>query len=414
MLLLLLSSQGGIYEIGCEIAVLVEGGGSELGANRLCGGGDGPVDIGLMSRNWWESEARVERNLGNFQCVNHDTSRGAIQVPIAIDGVALATANGGAAKDCIEKLGGLTKDQLRWIFSSYSVKELEATGWNPSSLPNSDGDDSTHLWSELSSSCASEEILISGADDLSVTYYYFLETVLTDHSRGETFDLSRPNGYTNSAVDEDLVTFLTENDAGIAYFGFYYFQNSNSLYAVPIENSAGQFVTPSDKSVENGTYEPLSRRMYMNLYNDPESLAATVPFVRFGMSDEGSELVEATGYVPIPPTERLDIIAKLNAAVNGKLPIGPSVSYTGGISYNDKNNDETGLGAGSIAGIILLCLFVIGVLSMVVFKKMTTGKEADTGSSNDTKKDPYGKPRTNWAVQEPEVEPPIPSTAQVV
>ena len=71
---------------------------------------------------------------------------------------------------CMVILGGLTLDQLRWIFSNYTEAELIATGWDPSSLANSDGNDATHLWSELSDSCAGAEIKIVGADSESGTY----------------------------------------------------------------------------------------------------------------------------------------------------------------------------------------------------------------------------------------------------
>lgn len=285
-------AQGGIYEIGCGVTVTVQGGGSSIGADRVCGGGDGPVDIGDMSREWKSSEAKVQDNGYVYDCLEHDTSRSAIQIPVAIDGLTVATSLRGGAQECIEILGGLTVDQLRWIYSSYTMAELESTGWDSSSLKNSDGQDSTHFWSELDSSCPETEILIAGADDLSGTYEYFLETVLADHDNGETFALNRPNGYVNSALDEDLVAYVLDNGNAISYFGYsYYFQNSDTLYAAAVKNGAGRYITPNEQSVGDGSYEPLARRIYMNLHDDMAALEATAPFVKFGMSDEGRELV---------------------------------------------------------------------------------------------------------------------------
>eukprot|EP00957_Ditylum_brightwellii_P043276 3279504-Ditylum_brightwellii.AAC.1 len=59
-------------------------------------------------------------------------------------------------------IGGLTFDQIRWIYSSFSEAELVQGGWDPSSVKNSDNDPSTHLWSELDSRCAPVEIHITG------------------------------------------------------------------------------------------------------------------------------------------------------------------------------------------------------------------------------------------------------------
>ena len=210
--------------------------------------------------------------------------------------------SGGAGEACIQTLNGLTIDQLRWIFSSYTEAELVATGWDENALANSDGDDSTHLWSELSDDCPEVEIKIAGPDDQSGTYEYMSETIFADLDNGEIFDSARTEGYFSSADDDELVTFLQENEDAIAYFGFAYYQeNTDTLSAAPIENADGDFVEPTSDSVGDGSYNPLARRIYMNLYNDPAALALTMPFIEFGLDSPG--LVSETGYVPIPSAD---------------------------------------------------------------------------------------------------------------
>ena len=124
---------------------------------------------------------------------------------------------------------------------------------------------------------------------------------------------NRPNGYFNSKEDEDVVLYLEANPGdAIGYFGYaYYFENKEILAAVPIKNEAGEFVTPDSTTVGDGSYNPLARRIYMNLYNDDERLKITTPFIHFGMSEEGSELVARTGYVPIPEAEREEMLSRL-------------------------------------------------------------------------------------------------------
>lgn len=68
---------------------------------------------------------------------------------------------------CIQKLAsaGMSIDTLRWVYSNYDEAQLVASGWNSSSILNSDGDDSTHLWSEIDPECPEEEIALSALTD---------------------------------------------------------------------------------------------------------------------------------------------------------------------------------------------------------------------------------------------------------
>ena len=142
---------------------------------------------------------------------------------------------------------------MRWIYSSYTEAELVASGWDGSALANSDGDDSTHLWSELSADCPEVEIKIAGPDDQSGTYEYMSETIFADMDNGEIFDSARSEAYFSSADDTELVGFLQENEDAIAYFGFAYYQeNTDTLSAAAIENADGSMIVPDADSVGDG------------------------------------------------------------------------------------------------------------------------------------------------------------------
>jgi phosphate transport system substrate-binding protein len=230
---------------------------------------------------------------------------------VAIDGISVVTLAGGAAATCIEGLGGLTLDQLRWIFSNYTSEMLEGTGWDPTSLVSSDGDDTTHLWSELSADCPAIEIKIAGHGSGSGTYDYIAETIFSDMDNGESFDLNRPDGYFNSLADSDIIDFLTTNEDAIGYVGYAYYQeNQDAVSVAAIENADGAFVAPDATTVADGSYNPLSRRIFMNLLNDADALAFTVPFVQYGLGPAGSALVSAVGYVPIPEPSMEIAVAK--------------------------------------------------------------------------------------------------------
>ncbi|KAG7342966.1 PBP superfamily domain containing protein [Nitzschia inconspicua] len=387
---------GGMYEIGCGVKVQVEGGGSRFGADRVCGGAGPPVDIGLMSREWYDDEG-VQNGI-NVQCNDWDTDRNLLQIPVASTGIVLVTASGGDAKKCVDILGGLTKDQLRWIYSSYNEKELEETGWDPSSLPNPDFDPQTHLWSELHSDCASTEILLTGPSDLTEDVYYdFMEEVFDDYDNGEEIATDRPNQYVSGESNSIAVSFLLENGAALGFFGTgFYKRNADALSPVPIQNSAGSFVLPHDSTIQTGSYDLLAKSLYMNVNNDVETLPSTIPLIRYALSDSGTKLVEAAGYVAIVQEKRDQFLASL-CQIEGAPP---SATFCGAPKQRSSNASN-----GAIVGVVTLLVAVVAVVSVYVVRKVRYGKEAD--SNDDANLSPYARSRTNWAEQEATVEEPV-------
>jgi len=348
-----------IYQVGCDTKISVQGGGSSNGAGRVCGNLNrgSPVDIGGMSREWKTKEAKRDGFL--YSCLEPgDPSRSAIQIDVAIDGLTVAVQEGGAAWRCIQVLGGLTIDQLRWIYSSYNDLKLEELGWDPTSLKNSDRNSQTHLLSELDPRCERIEIRIAGADDQSGTYEYFLETILADHDNGETFDTARPGfGYENSDNDEALVAYLQEFGEAISYFGYsYYYANQDALAAIPIQNDSGAYILPTQETIGGGQYTPLARRIFMNVLNNESSLKDTVPFLKFGLSRP--DLVDVTGYVPLPEPDIQIMFSRLDKAQNSEILLEDDRLSTGAI---------VGLAMGSFCG--LLCLVWTGYFCMNMRQK---------------------------------------------
>ncbi|NDB94353.1 MAG: hypothetical protein EB156_05400, partial [Euryarchaeota archaeon] len=143
-----------VYDNSCAgISITVEGGGSSSGAGRVCDNSEKgtPVDIGDMSRDWKGSERNVQANGFVMECLKGDTSRKAAQFIVAFDGLSVVMKKGSPAAACENTMGGFTVDELRWIFSDMTEAQLTAEGW--SGIANSDGDDSTHKWSELNPTC---------------------------------------------------------------------------------------------------------------------------------------------------------------------------------------------------------------------------------------------------------------------
>ena len=99
----------------------------------------------------------------------------------------------------------------------------------------------------------------------------------------------------------------------IGYFGYaYYVENQDTM--VPVKNSAGDYVSPTSTSVQDGTYNPLSRPMFMNLHAADASLAKSAPFLEFGLFTQGGDaLTESVGYVPLGPELDAEMEARISS-----------------------------------------------------------------------------------------------------
>ena len=275
--------------------ISVEGGGSGAGAGRVCGNSakGTPVNIGDMSRDWKATEASRGTDGYTMSCLAGDTTITVTQLTVAIDGLSVVMKSGGAAAACVGAMGGLTVPQLRWIFSTNSTADVAfENGLPPSAIAANDDGDSTKEWGDLSTSsaCMDDEIDIVLPDGESGTYEYFNEVVLDEKGQFRTG--------TQSADDNVLVEGLTGNGDAIGYFGYaYYIANTDVLVAAAVENSAGQMVLPTSTTVRDGTYEPLSRPMFMNVNN--ADWGKVKPFLEWAWSSLGEESIHEVGYVPL-------------------------------------------------------------------------------------------------------------------
>jgi phosphate transport system substrate-binding protein len=303
------------YTAKCPgVTVNVTGGGSTVGARKVCNltSAGFPAEIGNLSREWRTSEANLTAPF-KYACNQGDKTRTLTQVEVAIDGLSVVLINGGLVARCIRNNvtgKGLTIDQLRWIYSNYTQTQLLASGWKASALGNSDGNDNTHLWSELNKACPPFPIKLASPGILSGTFSFFKETVLPNATEG--IAANRPGApLFLSEDDEALVQYVAVSSAdlygdAIVYFGYaYYSENGQLFYGVPIQPiSGGDYIKPTQQTVEDGLYTPLSRRIYMNFLDS--ALPLTAAFLSYGFNPEGIKRLEKTGYVKPTRTEIVD------------------------------------------------------------------------------------------------------------
>jgi phosphate transport system substrate-binding protein len=112
--------------------------------------------------------------------------------------------------------------------------------------------------------------------------------------------------------DNDTLKRVEGSKNGIGFLGYAYFiENQDLVKAVPIENpDTGKCVKPSEKTVQNGSYAPLARPLYIypNLAK-AASNEALKSFVDFYMTKKNlTKTVEDSGYAPLATAQITEAI----------------------------------------------------------------------------------------------------------
>jgi len=195
-----------------------------------------------------------------------------IELPIAYDGLAV-----------------VVNPKNTWA-TSVTVAELK-TLWSPDAQGN------VLRWNQVRSSWPNREVRLFGAGVDSGTYDYFTEAVVGKEgaSRGD---------FTSSEDDNVLVQGIGSDELALGFLPFAYVeQNHDKLKLVPVddgkaENGSGP-LAPSAETVRNGTYQPLSRPLFIYVAKKAAERPEVQKFVDayFG----ASALIREVGYVELTP-----------------------------------------------------------------------------------------------------------------
>ena len=148
-------------------------------------------------------------------------------------------------------------------------------------------------WSDVVPGWPATNIKLFGPGADSGTFDYFTEAI-----NGKA-KASRPD-FTASEDDNVLVTGVSRDKYALAYFGYaYYVENQKKLKAVAIVNKEGKAVLPSKQAVEDGSYNPLARPIFIYVnaasYNKPE----VKEFVEFYLT-HGGQMASEVKYIALP------------------------------------------------------------------------------------------------------------------
>lgn len=218
----------------------------------------GETDINNSSRPIKESEIEATKQNG----IDY------VELPIAFDGISVVV---NPANDWVDYL---TVDELKKI-------------WEPESTVKN--------WSDVRPEFPNEPIKLYGAGTDSGTFDYFTEAIMGKSGASRS-------DYSASEDDHVLVQGVSQDKYSLGYFGYaYYIENVDKMKVVPIKATAdADAVEPTPETIENGTYKPLSRPIFIHvntkaMADKPEVRA----FVEFYL-DNAAELAEAVGYIRLP------------------------------------------------------------------------------------------------------------------
>jgi phosphate transport system substrate-binding protein len=161
-----------------------------------------------------------------------------------------------------------------------------------------------------------------GPGSASGTFEYFTEAV------NGTARASRTD-YTPSEDDNVLVQGVANNPGGLAYFGLaYYEENQSRLHAVSIDNGSGP-VAPSQATVRNGTYAPLSRPIFIYVNAAALRRPQVQQFVQYYINNAAA-ISERVGYVALPAAAYTAYLQRaqqrrVGTAFGGRAAIGASI-----------------------------------------------------------------------------------------
>lgn len=264
-----------------RVRVAVGESGSSAGIRKFC---RGEIHIADASRPIRGGEMDACRAAGV----------GFIEIPVAFDGLTVVVHPSNP-------ITSMTTAQLRQIWSANSrISNFRQV--NPS-------------WPDL-------QMQLFGPGSASGTFEYFTEAI-NGAARSSRTD------YTPSEDDNVLVQGVANNPGGMAYFGLaYYEENHDRLKAIAVDGGAGP-VLPSRQTIEDASYQPLSRPIFIYVNAAAMRRPQVRQFVQFYISNAARYSAQV-GYIPLPASAYQQYLTRAQrrqqgTAFGGRAVIGAGI-----------------------------------------------------------------------------------------
>ncbi|MDD2833438.1 MAG: PstS family phosphate ABC transporter substrate-binding protein [Methylotenera sp.] len=180
-------------------------------------------------------------------------------------------------------------------------------------------------WNQVNPAWPNTPVKLFGPGADSGTFDYFTEAIVgkAKSSRGD---------FTASEDDNVLVKGVVGDIGGLGYFGYaYYEENQDKLTAVAITQKSGKpAVLPSAETIQDGTYQPLARPLFIYVN---ATAAAFKPEVKAYVNyylEQSKPLIEEVKYVALPANEQKAVIKhwkelKPGTGFGGKAEVGVKI-----------------------------------------------------------------------------------------
>jgi len=260
--------------IGGSARLVIGISGTGGGFKKFC---NGETDINNASRPIKASE--VER------CAMAGV--GFIELPVAIDGLTVAVNPDNDFAQC------LTIDELHTMWAPEAEGEIER-------------------WNQVRPEWPDDTLRLYGPGADSGTFDYFTETVNGEAqaSRGD---------FTSSERDNVLVQGIAGDRASLGYFGYSFFvENKEILKMVAVDGGDG-CVFPTDETINDGTYAPLSRPLFIYISREAWEQQNVKDFVSYYVSYDRADLLKELGFVPFPEAVHDLVLSRFERGLTGTI-----------------------------------------------------------------------------------------------
>ncbi len=200
------------------------------------------------------------------------------QVQVANDGIAIVVNKENDWADC------LTVEQLKKI-------------WEPGAEGN------VMSWKDVDASFPDEPLRLFGAGTASGTFDFFTKAINGEEKASRT-------DYNATEEDNVTVTGVSGDKGALGYFGLSYFEvNQGKLKAVEIDSGSG-CVAPTTATVQDNSYAPLSRPLFIYPSGKLLARAEGIAFVKYFV--ENSDVIATESlFVPMTAEQKAESVAEI-------------------------------------------------------------------------------------------------------
>jgi phosphate transport system substrate-binding protein len=162
-------------------------------------------------------------------------------------------------------------------------------------------------WNQVDPSFPDQKLTLAGPGTDSGTFDFFTGVI-----NGEE-DASRTD-YQATEDDNVTVQAVSGDKGGLGYFGLSYFeQNQDTLNDVEVDGGSG-CVAPSSQTVQDGSYTPLSRPLFVYVKNTSLQKPEVAAFMKYVL-DNQAQIAEKALFVPMTDEQAQKAESDYTAAI---------------------------------------------------------------------------------------------------